>query len=141
MAKKRNIIVGQSGGPTAVINSSLAGVYKTAKERGFLYNGIIRQLFDGIHGIVSADIDKRLDLQFIQYLEYLFVYLRILVNVRQLIPTGAQECRRCSLQQFDIHVGVNLRGQVHILLIQKSLNGTLIISERPVWMLSGNSHI
>ena len=33
--KKRNIIVGQSGGPTSVINSSLAGVYKTAKERGF----------------------------------------------------------------------------------------------------------
>ena len=28
MAKKRNIIVGQSGGPTSVINSSLAGVYK-----------------------------------------------------------------------------------------------------------------
>ena len=26
MAKKRNIIVGQSGGPTSVINSSLAGV-------------------------------------------------------------------------------------------------------------------
>ena len=25
MGKKRNIIVGQSGGPTAVINSSLAG--------------------------------------------------------------------------------------------------------------------
>ena len=30
MEKKRNIIVGQSGGPTSVINSSLAGVYKTA---------------------------------------------------------------------------------------------------------------
>ena len=24
----RNVIIGQSGGPTAVINSSLAGVYK-----------------------------------------------------------------------------------------------------------------
>ena len=35
MAKKRNIIVGQSGGPTSVINSSLAGVYKNAIERGF----------------------------------------------------------------------------------------------------------
>ena len=35
MAKKRNIIVGQSGGPTSVINSSLAGVYKNAVERGF----------------------------------------------------------------------------------------------------------
>ena len=30
----KNIIVGQSGGPTAVINSSLAGVYKTAKDLG-----------------------------------------------------------------------------------------------------------
>lgn len=29
-----NIIVGQSGGPTAVINSSLAGVYQTAKDLG-----------------------------------------------------------------------------------------------------------
>ena len=31
--KKRNVIVGQSGGPTAAINSSLAGVFRTAKER------------------------------------------------------------------------------------------------------------
>ena len=31
---KGNAIVGQSGGPTAVINSSLAGVFKTAKDNG-----------------------------------------------------------------------------------------------------------
>ena len=31
---KGNVIVGQSGGPTAVINSSLAGVYRTAMDRG-----------------------------------------------------------------------------------------------------------
>ena len=31
---KGNVIVGQSGGPTAVINSSLAGVYRTAVDRG-----------------------------------------------------------------------------------------------------------
>ncbi len=30
----KNVIVGQSGGPTSVINSSLAGVYKTAKDLG-----------------------------------------------------------------------------------------------------------
>lgn len=45
MAKKRNIIVGQSGGPTSVINSSLAGVYKTAKERGF------HKVYGMLHGI------------------------------------------------------------------------------------------
>ena len=31
---KGNVIVGQSGGPTAAINSSLAGVYRTAKRSG-----------------------------------------------------------------------------------------------------------
>ena len=31
---KGNVIVGQSGGPTAAINSSLAGVYRTARDRG-----------------------------------------------------------------------------------------------------------
>ena len=31
---KGNVIVGQSGGPTAAINSSLAGVFKTAKDLG-----------------------------------------------------------------------------------------------------------
>ncbi len=30
----KNAIVGQSGGPTSVINSSLAGVYEAAKSRG-----------------------------------------------------------------------------------------------------------
>ena len=30
----KNAIVGQSGGPTAVINSSLVGVYQAAKSRG-----------------------------------------------------------------------------------------------------------
>ena len=28
-----NVIVGQSGGPTAVINSSLAGVFKNSKRQ------------------------------------------------------------------------------------------------------------
>ena len=43
-----NVIVGQSGGPTSVINSSLAGVFKTARDRGAkkiygMRNGIQRQ--------------------------------------------------------------------------------------------------
>ena len=40
-----NIIVGQSGGPTAVINSSLAGVFKTARDRG------AGRIFGMVHGI------------------------------------------------------------------------------------------
>ncbi|MCM1057137.1 MAG: 6-phosphofructokinase [Firmicutes bacterium] len=49
-AAKRNIIVGQSGGPTAVINSSLAGVYKTARERGF---DTVYGMLHGIEGFLD----------------------------------------------------------------------------------------
>lgn len=48
--RKRNIIVGQSGGPTAVINSSLAGVYKTARERGF---DTIYGMLHGVQGFLD----------------------------------------------------------------------------------------
>ncbi len=53
---KRNIIVGQSGGPTAVINSSLAGVYKTARERGF------DTIYGMLHGIQGFLDEKYVDL-------------------------------------------------------------------------------
>ena len=57
----KNIIVGQSGGPTAVINSSVAGVYKKAKELG------INKVYGMVHGIEGfleeniIDLDKYLD--------------------------------------------------------------------------------
>ncbi len=54
--KRRNIIVGQSGGPTSVINSSLAGVYKTAKERGF------HKVYGMLHGIQGFLDEQYVDL-------------------------------------------------------------------------------
>ena len=50
---KGNVIVGQSGGPTAVINSSLAGVYKTAKDRGA---SKVYGMVHGIKGLLDRDI-------------------------------------------------------------------------------------
>lgn len=40
-----NIVIGQSGGPTAVINSSVAGVYKAAKDMG------VQKVYGMVHGI------------------------------------------------------------------------------------------
>lgn len=45
-----NIIVGQSGGPTSVINSSLAGVFATAKKLGA---GKIYGMRNGIEGLLE----------------------------------------------------------------------------------------
>ena len=50
---KGNLIVGQSGGPTAVINSSLAGVIKAARKAG------IKRVYGmhyGIEGFLQEDI-------------------------------------------------------------------------------------
>ncbi len=56
----RNIVVGQSGGPTAVINSSLAGVYKAAKELGA---NKVYGMRHGIQGFLEkrlVDLDEKL---------------------------------------------------------------------------------
>lgn len=70
MGKKRNIIVGQSGGPTAVINSSLAGVYKTAKERGFhkIYGMLygIQGLLDEQYVDLSTQIHSDMDIELLK---------------------------------------------------------------------------
>lgn len=53
---KGNVIVGQSGGPTAAINSSLAGVYRTAKDRG------AKKVYGMLHGIQGLLKEKYIDL-------------------------------------------------------------------------------
>ena len=53
---KGNVIVGQSGGPTAAINSSLAGVYRTAKDRG------AKKVYGMLHGIQGLMEEQFIDL-------------------------------------------------------------------------------
>ena len=48
----KNIIVGQSGGPTAVINSSVVGVYEAAKELGSTH---IYGMVHGIEGFLKGE--------------------------------------------------------------------------------------
>ena len=55
MTATHNVLVGQSGGPTAAINSSLAGVFETALNKGA---GVLGMRY-GIEGLFS---DKLLDL-------------------------------------------------------------------------------
>ena len=62
---KGNVIVGQSGGPTAVINSSLAGVYRTSVDRGakkvygMLYGiqGLLDEQYVDLSKFIRSDLD------------------------------------------------------------------------------------
>ena len=53
---KGNIVVGQSGGPTAVINASVAGVYAAAKALG------VNKVYGMVHGIEGFLKDNLCDL-------------------------------------------------------------------------------
>ena len=48
-----NIVIGQSGGPTAVINASVAGIYKAAKDMG------VDKVYGMVHG-VQGFLEKNL---------------------------------------------------------------------------------
>jgi len=48
----KKLIVGQSGGPTSVINASLAGVYYEGKKKGFKVYGML----NGIEGLLNEKI-------------------------------------------------------------------------------------
>lgn len=67
---KKNAIVGQSGGPTTVINSSLAGVFKTAVESGCKK---VFGMLNGIEGLlqerytdISEHIKSNLDIELLK---------------------------------------------------------------------------
>lgn len=68
---KGNVIVGQSGGPTAVINSSLAGVYKTVlacgagKVYGMRYG--IEGLLNGKYVDLSEHLKSDLDVEILKH--------------------------------------------------------------------------
>ena len=63
---KGNVIVGQSGGPTAVINSSLAGVFKTAMERGF---SKVYGMRYGIQGFMDEQYIENVPAEFLRLRE------------------------------------------------------------------------
>ncbi len=66
----KNAIVGQSGGPTSVINSSLAGVFEAAKNRGAehvygMCNGI-QGFLEGRYMDMTAIFKKTMDIELLK---------------------------------------------------------------------------
>ena len=66
----KNAIVGQSGGPTSVINSSLAGVFEAAKNRGAEH---VYGMCNGIQGFLAgryidmtAVFKKKMDIELLK---------------------------------------------------------------------------
>ena len=84
--------------------------------------GIIGKLFYGVHGVITANIEKCRNLQFFQNFKNSLIDSLICTDLRKLITTRSQEGCRGSLQKFHIHVIADLLPQIHYLFLQKSLD-------------------
>ena len=84
--------------------------------------GIIGKLFYGVHGVITADIEKCRNLQFFQNCKYFLIDSFIFTALRQLIAAGAQEGCRCSLQKFHIHIVTYFLSKIYYLFLQKTLD-------------------
>ena len=85
---KGNVIVGQSGGPTAAINSSLAGVYRTAKDRG------AKKVYGMLHGVQGLLQERYLDLS---------DYIKTELDAELLKRTPAAFLGSCRYKLPEIH--------------------------------------
>ena len=85
---KGNVIVGQSGGPTAAINSSLAGVYRTAKDRG------AKKVYGMLHGIQGLLEERYIDLS---------EHIKTDLDIELLKRTPAAYLGSCRYKLPEIH--------------------------------------
>ena len=105
--KGKNIIVGQSGGPTAVINASLAGIFSKAKELGAdkiygMLNGI-QGFLEGRYVDISRSIKDENDVNLLKHTPAAF-----LGSCRFKLPSpegneAIYESIFALLEKLDIH--------------------------------------
>ncbi len=99
--EKRNVIVGQSGGPTAAINSSLAGVYRTAIDRGY------KKVYGMLHGIQGLVEGRYVDLS---------EHIRTGLDAELLNSTPSAYLGSCLFKLTEIHVNQDLYDKIFDIL-------------------------
>lgn len=107
-----NVIVGQSGGPTAVINSSLAGVYKTAKDRGA---GKVYGMLRGVKGLLEG-----------QYVD-LSEHIKSDLDIDLLKRTPASFLGSCRYKLPEIEENTQVYEQIFALLEKLEIEAFLYI--------------
>lgn len=63
---------------------------------------IVRKFLDRVHGIVSANIDKCINVKTVQYIKDSLIDSLIFMDLRKFKTAGSQKSGWCSLEEFDI---------------------------------------
>ena len=109
---KGNVIVGQSGGPTAAINSSLAGVYRTAKDRG------ANKVYGMLHGIQGLLEEKYIDLS---------EHITNELDAELLMRTPAAYLGSCRYKLPEIHENMALYDKIFEILYKLDIEAFIYI--------------
>ena len=109
---KGNVIVGQSGGPTAAINSSLAGVYRTAKDRG------ANKVYGMLHGIQGLLEEKYIDLS---------EHITNELDAELLKRTPAADLGSCRYKLPEIHENMALYDKIFEILYKLDIEAFIYI--------------
>ena len=123
---KGNVIVGQSGGPTAAINSSLAGVYRTAKDRG------AKKVYGMLHGIQGLLKERYIDLS---------EHITNELDVELLKRTPAAYLGSCRYKLPEIHENRDVYEKIFEILNKWKLKRLSILEEMIQWTLLKNCRI
>ena len=109
---KRNVIVGQSGGPTAAINSSLAGVYRTAKDRG------AQKVYGMLHGVQGLLEENYIDLA---------DHIKTELDVELLKRTPAAFLGSCRYKLPEIHENREVYDKIFAILEKLDIEAFIYI--------------
>ena len=109
---KGNVIVGQSGGPTAAINSSLAGVYRTAIDRG------APKVYGMLHGIQGLLQEKYIDLS---------EHIKSDLDVELLKRTPSAYLGSCRFKLPEIHEGADDYDKIFAILDKLDIESFIYI--------------
>lgn len=123
---KGNVIVGQSGGPTAAINSSLPGVYRTAKDRG------AKKVYGMLHGIQGLLKERYIDLS---------EHITNELDVELLKRTPAAYLGSCRYKLPEIHENRDVYEKIFEILTNWKLKRLSILEEMIQWTLLKNCRI
>ncbi len=108
----KNVIVGQSGGPTAAINSSLAGVYRTAKDRG------AKKVYGMLHGVQGLLEEKYIDLA---------DHIKTELDAELLKRTPAAFLGSCRYKLPEIHEDMELYEKIFSILDKLEIEAFIYI--------------
>ena len=87
----KNAIVGQSGGPTSVINASLAGVFESCKNRGA---NVVYGMCNGVAGLLE---ERVVDLSTLLTDDLDIELLKLFIEPKQFSFLVKQEVRKSKL--------------------------------------------